>query len=148
MFAITACGGARPAETGAPAVAPTPNQAPAAAPATFAEQVALGQQLYGEKCAKCHGASGEGGDAPRVVGLDKGALPLQPPAERKARKTEFKTVMDVAAFTVQNMPPNQAGSLTTEEYFSVLAFDLKANGIDLGEKKLDAELAKTLVIPR
>lgn len=46
------------------------------------------------------------------------------------------------------MPPNQSGSLSDEEYFSVLAFDLKANGIDLADKKLDGELAKTLVIPR
>ena len=117
-------------------------------PNNFAEQVALGQRLYGEKCAHCHGASGEGGEAPRVVGLSDGALPLQPPADRKARKTEFKTVMGVAEFVVQNMPPNEAGTLDTEEYFSILAFDLKANGIDLGSKKLDAELAKTLVIPR
>lgn len=83
-----------------------------------------------------------------MVGLSDGALPLEPPADRNARKTEFKTVMDVAAFVVQNMPPNEAGSLDTEEYFSILAFDLKANGIDLGTKKLDADLAKTLVIPR
>jgi cytochrome c len=149
LLSITACGGARPAEGGTPAETPTTmNDADAAAPTTFAEQVTLGQRLYGEKCGHCHGASGEGGEAPRVVGLDQGALPLTAPADRKLRKTEFKTVMDVAEFVVQNMPPNQAGSLTTEEYFSVLAFDLKANGIDLGDKKLDAALAKTLVIPR
>ena len=46
------------------------------------------------------------------------------------------------------MPPNAPGSLSTEDYFAVLAFDLKANGIDLGDKKLDAELAKTLEVPR
>jgi hypothetical protein len=39
-------------------------------------------------------------------------------------------------------------SLSTEEYFAILAFDLEANGIDLGVQKLDAVLAKTLVIPR
>ena len=40
--------------------ATTPPAAPvtAAAPATFAEQVAAGQTLYGANCASCHGASG------------------------------------------------------------------------------------------
>jgi S-disulfanyl-L-cysteine oxidoreductase SoxD len=148
LVAATGCGAARPGEDAAPADASVAGAENGAAPANFAEQVKLGQRLYGAKCAQCHGASGEGGEAPRVVGLSEGALPLQPPAKSTLRKTEFKTVMDVGAFVVQNMPPKAAGSLSTEEYFSVLAFDLKANGIDLGEKKLDAELAKTLVIPR
>lgn len=38
--------------------------------------------------------------------------------------------------------------LPRDEYWSILAFDLKANGIDVGEKKLDAELANSLQIPR
>jgi hypothetical protein len=46
------------------------------------------------------------------------------------------------------MPPKAPGSLTAEEYLAILAFDLKANGIDLGDKKLDLELAKTLEVPR
>jgi hypothetical protein len=46
------------------------------------------------------------------------------------------------------MPPKAPGSLTAEEYWAILAFDLKANGIDLGDKKLDGELAKTLEVPR
>jgi hypothetical protein len=46
------------------------------------------------------------------------------------------------------VPPNAPGSLTEEQYWDILAFDLKANGIDLGDKKLDAALAKTLEIPR
>jgi cytochrome c len=145
--ALSACGGPPPAES-ASSSPTTENAASTPAPKTFAEQVTLGQALYGEKCARCHGPGGEGTDGPRVVGLDKGALPLDPPSNAKFRKTQFKTVMDVAEFVVANMPPNAAGSLSAEEYFSVLAFDLKANGIDLGEKKLDAALAKTLVIPR
>jgi hypothetical protein len=48
----------------------------------------------------------------------------------------------------KNMPPNAPGTLSSEDYFNVLAFDLKANGIDLGAKKLDGALAARLVIPR
>lgn len=117
-------------------------------PKTFAAQVALGTKLYGDHCAKCHGASGQGTDkAPRVVGLDEGALPLDPPADRKVRKTKFVTVADVANFAVKNMPADDPGSLTTTEYLAVLAFDLKANGINL-DQPLTLDLAATLTIPR
>jgi cytochrome c len=115
-------------------------------PAPTADQVATGQSLYGENCASCHGASGEGKDkAPMVVG--KGALPLDPRPGSK-RTAQFKTVADVATFVKASMPPNAPGSLTEEQYWAILAFDLKANGIDLGGKKLDGALATTLVIPR
>jgi cytochrome c len=106
----------------------------------------MGQSLYVEHCASCHGAGGEGGGkAPPVVG--KGALPLDPRPGSK-RPGQFKTVADVATFVKGNMPPNAAGSLTDDQYFAILAFDLKANGIDLGGKILDPALAQTLVIPR
>jgi mono/diheme cytochrome c family protein len=151
---VISCGGsappaeapeAPPAEGAAPAAEATP----APAPQNFAEQVALGQTLYGEKCAGCHGSGGEGTPkGPKVVGLKEGALPLDPPATAQFRKTQFKTVMDIAAFVVKAMPPNEGGSLSDEQYFAILAFDLKANGIDLGDKKLDAALAATLEVPR
>ena len=149
VAALAACGEAKPPETPASESAtPAPGGESAAAPATFAEQVAQGQKLYGEHCAECHGASGEGGKAPAVVGLDKGALPLDPPAKAEHRKTQFKTVADIAAFVVKNMPADAPGTLTEEQYYSILAFDLKANGIDLGEKKLDGSVAPTLTVPR
>ena len=143
--AFVACGGeqtppASPGGAAGPGGGPT-----AAAPKTFAEQVTAGQSLYGANCASCHGSSGEGTNAPRVVGLDKGALPLDPPADRKYRKTQFKTAADVAGFVVKNMPPNKGGSLTEEQYWSILAFDLHANGVDLPQK-LDGSNAATVVL--
>lgn len=145
-----ACGGGTPpAESpeGAAPAEPAPAEPPA--PANFSEQVARGQTLYGAKCAGCHGDGGEGkaGGGPPVVGLDKGALPLKAAAGSK-RMTEFKTVADIADYVVKTMPPNAPGSLSAEDYYAILAFDLKANGIDLGDKKLDGELAKTLEVPR
>jgi cytochrome c len=120
----------------------------ATSPATFSEQVALGQTLYGAHCASCHGDSGQGTDkAPRVVGLDHGALPLKAPDTRKVRHEDFVTVGDVAQFVVANMPGDDPGSLTQEQYLAILAFDLKANGVTL-DKKLDLALANTLTIPR
>jgi cytochrome c len=142
VLVCAACGGSPP-----PATPASTTDVAGPPPSTFAEQVALGQKLYGEQCASCHGDSGEGNDAPPVVGLDKGALPLDPPAGAKYRKTQFKTVADIADFVVKNMPAKAPGSLTGEQYWSILAFDLKANGIEL-DKKLDGALAATLTVPR
>jgi cytochrome c len=156
-----ACGGnapppSAPASEAPPATAPagSTNEAQAAAPSgepaagAFAEQVKVGQALYASTCAGCHGEHGNDGKAPKVVGLSEGALPLAPPPKSKLRTTQFKTVGDVADFVSKTMPPKAPGSLSTDDYFAILAFDLKANGIDLGDKKLDAALAKTLEIPR
>lgn len=133
---LFACGASRTAESAA-----------SPPPATFAEQVSLGQALYGEQCAGCHGSKGEGGGAPRLVGMADGALPLDPPASAKVRKGQFRTAADVAEFVVHEMPPGKAGSLTAEQYYAILAFDLHANGVKL-DSKLDATAAAALTLPR
>ena len=128
---------------------PTASTAAAVTATTFNDQVAAGGALYGQYCAKCHGDSGQGvaGSGPRVVGLKDGALPLDPPAERKFRKSRFVTVADVADFAVKNMPPGKGGSLSADQYWAILAFDLHANGIDL-PAPLGPSVAQTLTIPR
>ncbi len=146
---LFACGGSTPPPaTPAAETAPAQTAASPASLGTFAAQAQAGQELYAKNCAGCHGAHGNDGKAPPVVGLDKGALPLDPPPTAKFRKTQFKTVGDVADFVVKTMPPKAPGSLSADEYFAILAFDLQANGIDLGDKKLDGPLAATLEIPR
>lgn len=120
----------------------------AAAPraeAPGAEQAAEGQKLYGKYCAKCHGDAGQGTKkAPPVVGKD--ALPLDPPATAKVRKTQFRTAGDVLDFIAKTMPGNKPGSLTPAQYQAILAFDLKANGVDVSKKAIDAEGATAIVL--
>jgi len=162
---VVACGGSTPpaAEPAAPAAAESAPVAASAAPAdtlpgvaappagtpgAFAAQAKAGQELYGKYCAGCHGAHGNDGKAPPVVGLKAGALPLAPAATAKMRKSQFKTVGDVADFVAKTMPPKAPGSLSADDYYAIMAFDLQANGIDLGDKKLDPSLAATLEIPR
>ena len=119
--------------------------AQAAEPTTFAEQVAVGQKLFADNCASCHGAGGEGdGQVPRVVGLDKGALPLDA-APGSSRKVQFHNAADVGGWAAKNMPPNQTGSLKDWQYWAIIAFDLKANGVTL-DKKVDASSAKDVVL--
>jgi hypothetical protein len=152
LASFSGCGGTAPPPASPEGSLPTNHHdtamLPAEPPKNFSQQVAAGQALYVDNCAHCHGDAGQGVRAPAVVGLSSGALPLEPPANAKYRKTQFRTVADVADFVTKNMPPNKAGTLTEAQYFSILAFDLKANGIDLGDKMLDGALAPTLTIPR
>lgn len=141
MILLTACGGQTP-----PAESPSQAAGDTAPTQTaFELQAAEGQALYAANCASCHGDSGEGGDAPRVVGVADGALPLDPPAGAKYRKVQFRTAADIAGFVVQTMPPGDAEKLTEEQYWAVLAFDLKANGVTL-DARLDAVSAPSVII--
>ena len=113
-------------------------------PAAGGDQVAMGQALFAQKCAGCHGDSGQGGKAPPLVGA--AALPLDPPATAKKRSVQFHTAADVFTWVKANMPANAPGSLTDEEYAAILAFDLKANGVNLADKTVDANTAGTIVL--
>ena len=44
------------------------------------------------------------------------------------------------------MPPGGGGSLTREEYFSVVAFGLKANGIAVKDAILDDKAASEIAL--
>jgi|GEM_PF-1439259 len=116
-------------------------------PANFSEQVSRGAEVYAAHCGSCHGKGGAGTASAPALGGPK-ALPLEPPSGAAVRKSQFVTVADVATFVVQNMPGDAPGSLSEDDYFAVLAFVLQANGIDLGQKKLDSALATSLTIPR
>jgi cytochrome c len=141
---LIACGGEAPPPAAPSGAAASAGLAPNA---TFAEQATEGGKIYVAHCASCHGSSGEGSkDAPRVVGLSQGALPLDPPAGAKYRKNQFHTAADVASFVVKNMPADAPGSLSEAQYFAVLAFDLKANGVDLGAKHMDGAAAAAVTI--
>ena len=103
-----------------------------------------GGPLYVQYCAKCHGNAGQGNDkAPPVVG--QAALPLDPPAAAKYRKTQFHTARDVFDFVKANMPPT-GDKLAEGQYLDILAFDLKANGVDLTGKMISPETLSAIVL--
>jgi cytochrome c len=115
----------------------------AAADVALDKQVADGKKLYTEQCSKCHGAAGQGTkDAPAVVGKD--AFPLEPRAKAK-RDVKFHTAADVFAWASKNMPLKKPGTLTTDQYLAIFAFDLTANGVVL-DKPLDGAAAAKVVL--
>lgn len=104
-------------------------------------QIEDGAALFGQHCASCHGAAGEGLSAPMLVGA--GALPKSPPQGRVHRTGEFATVLDVFEFTRVTMPPSDPTALSDADVWAILAFDLSANGIEL-TLPLDATAAGAL----
>jgi len=59
---------------------------------------------------------------------------------------QFHTAADVFGFVKANMPGDAPGSLSDEQYAAIMAFDLKANGVDLTGKTVDATTAPTIVL--
>ena len=110
-----------------------------------ASQAAAGGALYGQFCGKCHGDAGQGTEgAPPVVGAN--ALPLDPRPTQQFRKNQFHTAKDVFDFVGANMPP-KGPKPTLDQYLDILAFDLKANGIDLtGKPALTPDNLSSIVI--
>jgi mono/diheme cytochrome c family protein len=104
-------------------------------------QTATGAKLFASRCSGCHGPSGQGGPGgPALVG--KAALPV----ESAGRKVPLKNADDLFKFTKSTMPPNKAGSLTDEQYYAVVAFVLKSNGVAVDDKQVDAASAPSLPI--
>jgi len=122
---------------------PAPKTPESAGAPTVAAQIDQGKQLYVENCAKCHGDAGQGTDkAPPVVGKD--VFPQQPRAGAK-RDAEFHTAADVFAWAAKHMPGDAPGSLSTDQYLAIFAFDLTANGVKLA-KPLDGPAAQAIVL--
>jgi cytochrome c len=110
---------------------------------TATAQIDQGKQLYVDKCARCHGDAGQGTEkGPPVVGPE--AFPQKPRPSAK-RDAEFHTAADVFAWASKHMPGNAPGSLTTDQYLAIFAFDLTANGVKL-EKPLDGAAAQAIVL--
>jgi mono/diheme cytochrome c family protein len=134
LLLLAACGSSPKATTTTP---------PVTGGTTVAAQIETGKQLYGANCASCHGDGGQGTDkAPPVVGKD--AFPLEPRSGAK-RDVKFHTAADVFAWTTKHMPGDAPGSLSTDEYLAIFAFDLTANGIKL-EAPLDGAAAAAIVL--
>jgi len=116
-----------------------------------------GADLYAAHCAGCHGERGEGtGRAPSVIGV--GALPVYPSdhsraansafsdpqsqeEESRARpagapsREPFRTAADLERYLAAEMPlpKEKVGTLTKDEYWSVVTFMLLAHGVAVPE---------------
>jgi mono/diheme cytochrome c family protein len=122
-----------PAVMGSPAAGPSPGAGPAAAtPPTAASPVAspspapaastagalaaLGQQVYAQQCAICHGEQGQGLVGPAVIGP-------------RANLGKYATGQGLYDYTQSLMPQNAPGSLSPEQYLQVTGYLLVQNNL-------------------
>lgn len=97
-------------------------QTPSSPPYTQA-QAQAGAALYTQSCAMCHGDAVAG----RTL-VKPGTAP---------------SIGDIFSVMTTNMPLNQPGSLSHEQYQDILAYALQKNGYPAGNKPLDYNQALT-----
>jgi mono/diheme cytochrome c family protein len=85
-----------------------------------AEQALRGRDVYAGMCQSCHTAASHTGT---VFQNSWGGRPL----------------VDLFSFIVLQMPKNEPGSLSREEYADVLAYLLKMNQMPVGSTELSAD---------
>lgn len=88
--------------------------------------VAEGAKVYAASCASCHGAKGEGGIGPRLVG-GIGTLATAHPVKTVGSYWPFATT--VFDFIRRAMPFTRPESLSNDQVYAVVADILYLNGI-------------------
>lgn len=102
------------------AIAPAATAQIERGPLTFtAGQAEAGEATYANACRDCHGYRAQGGEAPSIVG------------EGFARFAD-RSVAVLYDFISRNMPYDQPGSRTAEEYLDIVAFLALVNGFEPG----------------
>jgi quinoprotein glucose dehydrogenase len=89
------------------------------------QQADRGKAVYGEQCAKCHGETLGGGDAPELVGADF------------VGRWKGNNVGAIFELIHKTMPTDDPGSLSTRQAADLTAFILSSNGFPAGAKDLD-----------
>jgi S-disulfanyl-L-cysteine oxidoreductase SoxD len=79
-------------------------------------QVEQGKAIYARRCAKCHGANGEGKMGPSLVGPQH-------------HLSGYGTADVLFDYTRQVMPADRPGRMQEVEYWAVLAYLLHENGL-------------------
>jgi mono/diheme cytochrome c family protein len=99
------------------------------------EQAALGEGVYKEQCAACHGDNLEGsGPMPPLAGLDF------------LTNWKGKTLGDLYEKTQTTMPATAPGTLTSEQTADILAYMLKASKYPAGTTALVGKMEALLPI--
>lgn len=106
------------------------------------EQASNGKVLYGNHCAVCHGAKGEGGTVPAQFGKIAGTKVS--PVAGPGYLPKMKTAGQAYEFAKKNMPANKPGSLKDNEYLDIIAFALQANSVKADGKPLTPSSAKAI----
>ena len=106
--------------------------------------VAQGKAIYDARCAACHGAKGEKGPAPRLVG-GIGSLATKTPVMSVGSFWPYApTLYD---YINRSMPFDKPQTLSADEVFAVTAYTLLLNGIVREDGEMDATSLPRVQMP-
>jgi mono/diheme cytochrome c family protein len=108
-----------------------------------------GARVYMERCASCHGVSGEGGTFDRLVDATRRSdFPFgRDHTVTKTIGNYWPYATTVYDFVQRSMPQNAPGTLTPDETYAVTAYLLHLNGIIDGEAEMNARTLPAVVMP-
>jgi cytochrome c len=98
-------------------------------------QVVQGKAIYARRCAKCHGADGQGKMGPSLIGAEH-------------HLSGYGTADVLFDYTRQVMPADRPGRMQDVEYWAVLAYLLKENGLLPPDTPLGSETAPQIPLVR
>jgi S-disulfanyl-L-cysteine oxidoreductase SoxD len=87
---------------------------------------AAGKEIYDNRCARCHGAHGEGGDSVPLVG-GRGSLNTANPLKTVASYWPYATTL--YDYVSRAMPYDKPGTLTANQVYSLSAYVLSLGGV-------------------
>jgi mono/diheme cytochrome c family protein len=91
------------------------------------DQVARGEEIWNNVCARCHAAGSDNPDAPKL---------LEPPPIKS-----FTSAAGMFQYVQESMPNDEPMTLSQEQYWDVVAFILAKKGVSIGETPLGPENA-------
>jgi S-disulfanyl-L-cysteine oxidoreductase SoxD len=111
--------------------------------------VADGAKVYAAKCASCHGKSGEGATAERLVNTDSGKnFDFAMNAKLvKAVGNYWPYATTLYDYTYRAMPFMQPGTLTADETYAVTAYILALNKVIPEDAVMDAKTLPAVKMP-
>jgi cytochrome c len=111
--------------------------------------VAEGAKVYAAKCASCHGKSGEGASAERLVATDSGKnfdFAMNGKLV-KAVGNYWPYATTLYDYTWRAMPFMQPGTLTPDETYSLVAYILALNKVIPEDAVMDAKTLPAVKMP-
>jgi S-disulfanyl-L-cysteine oxidoreductase SoxD len=105
---------------------------------------AEGKEHYANRCAKCHGATGEGKDS---VALAGGQGSLKGPKPLKTVGSYWPHATTVFDYVRRAMPFDRPGTLTNEQVYSLTAYVLYLNGLVKEGDVIDAQSLPRVRMP-
>jgi S-disulfanyl-L-cysteine oxidoreductase SoxD len=106
--------------------------------------VALGQAVYAERCAACHGETGEDPKYSRLVG-GQGSLATDKPIRTIGSFWQYAPTL--WSYIRRAQPYDQPGSLTPDQVYAVTAYLLHRNGIIGEQDVMDATTLPQVQMP-